>query len=104
MATEKQIEANRRNAAKSTGPRSPEGKARSSMNALKSGVDAEAEIIPGFFLSTSGKPSFRYCLICPEKTGGPERSSSLNGWMAQPVCLPRKCTGAMEHLGSTSVF
>ena len=47
MATEKQIAANRRNAAKSTGPRSPEGKARSSMNALKSGVDAEAEIIPG---------------------------------------------------------
>jgi hypothetical protein len=47
LATEKQIAANRRNAAKSTGPRSPEGKARSSMNALKSGVDAEAEIIPG---------------------------------------------------------
>ena len=47
MATEKQIEANRRNATKSTGPRSPEGKARSSMNALKSGVDSEAEIIPG---------------------------------------------------------
>jgi hypothetical protein len=45
LATEKQIAANRRNAAKSTGPRSPEGKARSSMNALKSGVDAE--IIPG---------------------------------------------------------
>jgi hypothetical protein len=47
LATEKQIAANRRNAAKSTGPRSAEGKARSSMNALKSGVDAEAEIIPG---------------------------------------------------------
>jgi hypothetical protein len=47
LATEKQIAANRRNAAKSTGPRSAEGKARSSMNALKSGIDAEAEIIPG---------------------------------------------------------
>ena len=53
MATEKQIAANRRNAAKSTGPRSPEGKARSSMNALKSGVDAEAEIIPDFCLGTN---------------------------------------------------
>jgi len=47
MATQKQIDANRRNAAKSHGPRSPEGKARSSMNALKSGVYAQAEIIAG---------------------------------------------------------
>jgi hypothetical protein len=47
MATEKQIEANRRNAAKSTGPRSAEGKAASRMNALKSGVYAEAEIVAG---------------------------------------------------------
>jgi hypothetical protein len=47
MATQKQIDANRKNAAKSTGPRSAEGKARSSSNALKSGVYAEAEIIAG---------------------------------------------------------
>jgi hypothetical protein len=31
----------------STGPRSPEGKARSSMNALKSGIYSKSEIIPG---------------------------------------------------------
>ena len=37
---EKQIEANRRNAKKSTGPRSAEGKAASSRNALKSGLYA----------------------------------------------------------------
>lgn len=47
MATIRQIEANRRNAQKSTGPRSAEGKARSAMNALKSGIDAQSEIIPG---------------------------------------------------------
>jgi hypothetical protein len=45
MATIHQIEANRLNAKKSTGPRSVIGKAASSMNALKSGVDAKAEII-----------------------------------------------------------
>jgi hypothetical protein len=38
MATEKQIAANRRNAARSTGPRTPKGKARSRMNALRHGL------------------------------------------------------------------
>ena len=47
MATIKQIEANRLNAQKSTGPRSVEGKLRSSQNALKSGIDAESLIIRG---------------------------------------------------------
>ncbi|HEX3748093.1 MAG TPA: hypothetical protein VHW09_29385 [Bryobacteraceae bacterium] len=47
MATQKQIAANRRNALKSTGPRTPEGKARSSQNALKSGIDSHAQIIHG---------------------------------------------------------
>ena len=47
MATERQIQANRRNAAKSTGPRSVEGKAVSRMNALQSGIHAESNIIYG---------------------------------------------------------
>src|SRR5437879_423445 len=47
MPTEAQINANRLNAKKSTGPTSPEGKARSSLNALKSGIDAWSHIIPG---------------------------------------------------------
>jgi hypothetical protein len=46
MPTLQQIRANRLNAAKSTGPRTPEGKDASRFNALKSGVRAEAEIIP----------------------------------------------------------
>jgi hypothetical protein len=45
MSTLKQIEANRLNAQKSTGPRSVEGKGASSQNALKSGIDAESLII-----------------------------------------------------------
>ena len=47
MATEKQIEANRRNAQHSTGPKTPAGKARSSMNALKHGLRSSLAVIPG---------------------------------------------------------
>ena len=45
MATEKQIEANRRNAQQSTGPRTAEGKAAARRNALSSGIYAEREVI-----------------------------------------------------------
>jgi hypothetical protein len=47
MATLQQIEANRLNAQKSTGPRSVEGKAVSCFNALKTGIDAKSQIIRG---------------------------------------------------------
>ena len=46
MATEKQIAANRRNARKSTGPRTAEGKSRSSLNALRHGLRARTIILP----------------------------------------------------------
>jgi hypothetical protein len=53
MATEKQIAANRRNAQKSTGPRSPEGKCRSSRNALRHGLYS-----PRFIISTEDEAAF----------------------------------------------
>ena len=47
MATNKQIEANRANATKSTGPRSQAGKARSRLNSRKHGLTAKTLIIVG---------------------------------------------------------
>ena len=47
MSTEKQIEANRRNAQRSTGPKTPERKARSALNALQHGIRSSLAVIPG---------------------------------------------------------
>lgn len=47
MSTQQQIDANRRNAKKSTGPRTAGGRKRSRMNALKHGMAAEEVVMPG---------------------------------------------------------
>ena len=46
MSSQRQVEANRRNAQKSTGPTSVTGKAASSMNALKTGIYAKSLVLP----------------------------------------------------------
>jgi len=47
MATQKQIEANRRNAQFSTGPRTEQGKEAVRMNALRHGMRARTVVLPG---------------------------------------------------------
>src|SRR5271163_1414051 len=47
MSSEKQIAANGVNARKSTGPRTPEGKTKVSINAVKHGLTARDLILPG---------------------------------------------------------
>src|SRR5438105_14997355 len=47
MATLEQIEANRRNALRSTGPKTQEGKAAVRLNSLRHGVYAKTLLLPG---------------------------------------------------------
>jgi hypothetical protein len=47
VTSEKKAEANRRNALKSTGPKTPEGKAAVRLNALKHGLLSQAVLLPG---------------------------------------------------------
>jgi hypothetical protein len=47
MATEKQCEANRLNAQKSTGPKTPEGRAAVRLNGVKHGLTAETIVLKG---------------------------------------------------------
>ena len=47
MATQKQIEANRQNSLKSTGPKTPQGKAVVAQNGIKHGLKARQNIIKG---------------------------------------------------------
>src|ERR671912_2997889 len=47
MTSEKQVQANRRNALKSTGPKTPEGKAAVRLNANKHGLRSQEVLLPG---------------------------------------------------------
>ena len=62
-ASPAQIEANRRNAQRSTGPKTPEGKATFSMNALKYAVLARQILVHGRNLDES---SDEFKDFCPE--------------------------------------
>jgi hypothetical protein len=46
MSSDKQVAANRLNAQRSTGPRTPAGKARVSFNALKHGLTGREVVLP----------------------------------------------------------
>jgi hypothetical protein len=62
MTTEAQVVANRSNAQKSTGPRTPEGKAKVAQNAVKHGLLARAAVL-------QGEDEGAYLMFCDELLG-----------------------------------
>ena len=68
MTTDKQNEANRRNAQKSTGPRTPEGKARSGQNALKHGLTSRRMVLRDE--NEDAWIEFRYGVLCDLRPEG----------------------------------
>ena len=98
MTSQKQIEANRRNAQRSKGLRTPAGKARSSKNALSHGVFARQVLLPGEGtgelaglrdelrreLQPRGPLQEQWCEVSPAYsnscTGGPVRSRHHASW------------------------
>jgi hypothetical protein len=100
MTTEKQIAANRRNALKSTGPRTPEGKAKSALNGWKStpAPDATPEQIAAF-------EDYRTGILDELEPGaGEERLIvdlvAVTGWAMRPeaLCASYPADAARVHL------
>ncbi len=87
MATEAQINANRRNALKSTGPRTPEGKARSAQNALKHGL---AAISPHAFLAVEDKPAFERLLAGYMRIYNPQHADEVDLLVDAAYCKWRQ--------------
>jgi hypothetical protein len=68
------FEANRRNAEKSTGPRTEKGKAKSRWNALKHGLTAKTTVLPGVESKGEFKKLLRGYLRHYKPKGTPEKS------------------------------
>ena len=75
MSNDRQIAANRRNAQRSTGPRSGAGKARVSMNPLKHGLTAREVVLPNE--SPEAFDSFRSGLLAEIAPVGNSKVHSL---------------------------
>ena len=67
MATTAQIEANRRNAQFSTGPRTTEGRERSSQNARTHGIFSSYPVIPGERLDEYEQHQASFITACRPK-------------------------------------
>jgi hypothetical protein len=84
MATKKQIEANRRNAQKATGPRTPEGKAICCMNGLRNGLHSRGDTLPVESWQALLQIRERFMQLCPPQNDEQHRL------VAQAACAEWK--------------
>ena len=96
MATLKQTEANRRNALKSIGPKTPAGKAVVSMNSLRHGLRARTVVLPG-----ESREEFNQLCDTLESEWRP-RSRTAQFYLEQMVVSQWKLT-RME-VGESNIF
>ena len=75
MTSQARLDANRRNALRSTGPRSAAGKARSAQNALKHGL---ASLSPDNFLAIEDRAAFDQLLASYCRTYSPAHADELD--------------------------
>lgn len=89
MPTDAQIEASRANGALSEGPRTPEGRAKSSLNALKHGLTAQTVVLP-----TEDPIEFEELVLALEEEFDPQnlahgilvRDLATAAWRLQRAC------------------
>ena len=98
MATERQIIANRANALKSTGPRSAEGKARSSRNAVRNGLRSS---LPSFEVGQDPRfPSYRDALVSDLKPANAAEQLLVETMATSHICQMRLWALQTEALNS----
>jgi hypothetical protein len=99
MATERQIESNRRNAARSTGPKTEAGKARSRANATRHGLAGEsADVEMGLSAEFEGR---RAMWAAEQKPVGEAAGWALDRAVAASLRIER-CERAMEEVTATA--
>lgn len=93
MTSQKKIEANRRNASRSTGPRSAEGKARSRLNAVSHGLAAQLSSVIG------AEDIARIAdLVAPPDAGEPLKAAAWR--LAQGEVLLDRCRTARAAIAA----
>ncbi len=100
MSSQAKIEANRANAAKSTGPRSPEGKAASRMNAVKHGLTAATVLMP--HEDAKAYKAFRAQMLDSLRPVGAVEGLFADRVVAIAWRLTRACRAEMELLESAA--
>ena len=91
MPSDKQLAANRRNATRSTGPRSPDGKARSSQNAFQHGLTSTAVLFSTEHAAAFGQ--LRSAFFTEHRPATPTEEYFVTR-MVEAIWFMRRCSRA----------